>query len=223
MFSVTAQMCTWASVSPGISVMPLQSSVVTRPGCAPTLPLRSTSLIRSSSTTTAAPSTGSAPVQSISRALVKTVILIVATFRSRVEPRVASVRHAWLRLSRDDLRLVHPDLLVGAGRPLDVLRHAVEVVLLPQEHPGRLVMDRLLEIRVGSRPSLGVDQRDRPGDLVVDHLVVAVGRVRGLGLEQRLDGALAVQGRAPAQEEHVAGIPVLDLVEVSSPLVDHHI
>src|SRR5881398_3300312 len=31
--------------------------------------------------------------------------------------------------SRDHLRLVHPDLLVGARRPLHRLRHAVEVVL----------------------------------------------------------------------------------------------
>ena len=36
MFSVTAQMCTWASVSPGISVAPLQSSVVTGPDAVPT-------------------------------------------------------------------------------------------------------------------------------------------------------------------------------------------
>src|SRR5712692_7873610 len=77
MFSVTAQMCTCASVSPGISVAPLRSSVVTGPGNAPTLPLGSTSLIRSSSTTTAAPSTGSAPVQSIRNALVKTVRLMM--------------------------------------------------------------------------------------------------------------------------------------------------
>src|SRR3954467_9423847 len=110
MFSVTAQMWTCASVRPGISVAPLRSSVVTGPGSAPTLPLGSTSLIRSSSTTTAAPSTGSAPVQSIRNALVKTV---------RLMPRL---------LSRDALGVVHPDLLVGARRPLDVARDAVEVV-----------------------------------------------------------------------------------------------
>src|SRR5262249_10156466 len=144
--SVTAQMCTWASVSPGISVMPLQSSVVTRPGSGPTLPCRRTSLMRSSSTTTAAPSAGSAPVQSISRALAKTVMAIVATPRSRIDTKVASVRHAWLRLSRHDLGVVHPDLLVGARRPLDGLGHAVEVVLLPQEHPGRLVVNQLLQL-----------------------------------------------------------------------------
>src|SRR5688572_28321777 len=76
MFSVTAQMWTWASVSPGISVAPRRSSVVTRPGRAPTRPSGSTSRMRSSSTTTAAPSTGSAPVQSIRNALVKTLRLI---------------------------------------------------------------------------------------------------------------------------------------------------
>src|SRR4051794_18373702 len=133
MFSVTAQMCTWASVRPGISVMPRRSSVVTRPGCGPTLPWRSTSLMRSSSTTTAAPSTRAAPVQSISRGLVKTVIAMRSS------------------LSRDDLGVVHPDLLVGARRPFHGLGHAVEVVLLPQEHPGRLVVDHLLQLRVGGR------------------------------------------------------------------------
>src|SRR3990172_8408957 len=34
MFSVTAQMWTWASVRPGMSVAPLQSSVVTAPRAA---------------------------------------------------------------------------------------------------------------------------------------------------------------------------------------------
>jgi hypothetical protein len=77
MFSVTAQMCTWASVRPGMSVLPWRSSVVTRPGNAPTWPFGAISLIRSSSTTTAAPSMGSAPVQSIRNALVKTVMAMV--------------------------------------------------------------------------------------------------------------------------------------------------
>src|SRR5438477_12905668 len=121
--------------------MPLQSSVVTRPGCGPTLPFGSTSLMRSSSTTTAAPSTGSAPVQSIRRALVKTVIAMGSL------------------LSRHDLGVVHPDLLVGAGRPLDGLGHAVEVVLLPQEHPGRLLVDQPLQLGVGLGPRLGIEQR----------------------------------------------------------------
>src|SRR5439155_862309 len=76
MLPLTAQMWTWASVSPGISVAPLQSSVVTGPGSGPTLPLGRTSLMRSSSTTTAAPSTGSAPVQSMSNVLVRIVRLI---------------------------------------------------------------------------------------------------------------------------------------------------
>src|SRR5439155_1683300 len=50
--------------------------VVTGPGSGPTLPLGRTSLMRSSSTTTAAPSTGSAPVQSMSNVLVRIVRLI---------------------------------------------------------------------------------------------------------------------------------------------------
>src|SRR5438270_11369454 len=129
MFSVTAQMCTCASVRPGISVAPLRSSVVTGPGRAPTLPFGSTSLIFSSSTTTAAPSMGSAPVQSISNALVKTVNAIPDLLVG--DPRSRS--------SRDHLGVVHPDLLVGARRPLDLARDAVEIVLLPEEHPRRLV------------------------------------------------------------------------------------
>jgi len=76
MLPSTAQMWTWASVSPGIRVAPRQSSVVTGPGSGPTLPFGRTSSMRSSSTTTAAPAIGSAPVQSISTALVKTVRLI---------------------------------------------------------------------------------------------------------------------------------------------------
>src|SRR5512145_1556414 len=132
MFSVTAQMCTWASVSPGMSVLPLRSSVVTRPGREPTTPLVATSLMRSSSTTTAAPSTGSAPVQSMRNAFVKTVRLMIGS----------------VRLSRDDLRVVHPHLLVGPRRPFDVLGDSVEVVLLPEEHPRRLVVHGLLELGV---------------------------------------------------------------------------
>src|SRR5262245_16661469 len=127
MFSVTAQMWTWASVSPGISVAPLRSSVVTGPGSGPTFPFGSTSLIFSSSTTTAAPSIGSAPVQSMRNALVNTVRLM----RPLLSPR-------------DDLRVVHPHLLVGARCPVDAVRHAVEVVLLPEEDPRRLVVHDLL-------------------------------------------------------------------------------
>ena len=74
MLPSTAQTCTWASVSPGMSVRPLRSTVSTLPGRGPTLPEAITSLMRSPSTTTAAPSTGSLPVQSIRNALVKTVI-----------------------------------------------------------------------------------------------------------------------------------------------------
>src|SRR5207247_3097875 len=112
MFSVIAQMWTWASVSPGISVAPLQSSVVTGPGSAPTAPWRATSLMVSSSTTTAAPSTGSAPVQSIRNALVKTVMLIARLFP--------------VALTRHDLCVLHPHLLVRAWRPLHPARHLLE-------------------------------------------------------------------------------------------------
>src|SRR5438046_3417181 len=145
MFSVIAQMWTWASVSPGISVAPLQSSVVTGPGSAPTAPWRATSLMVSSSTTTAAPSTGSAPVQSIRNALVKTVMLIARLFP--------------VALPRHDLGVVHPHLLVGARRPLHRAGHAVEVVLLPEEDPRRLVVDELLQLGVGGRTARGIPHR----------------------------------------------------------------
>src|SRR5947208_6936592 len=206
MFSVIAQMWTWASVSPGISVAPLQSSVVTGPGSAPTVPWRATSLMVSSSTTTAAPSTGSAPVQSITNALVKTVMLIARLFP--------------VALPRHDLGVVHPHLLVGARRPLHRAGHAVEVVLLPEEDPRRLVVDELLQLGVGGRTALGIHHRYGAGDLLVDHLVVAVRRVGLVGQEERLDRALAVQGRPPAEEAQVTGVAVLDLVQVSPPLVD---
>src|SRR5213593_2345357 len=206
MFSVTAQMWTWASVSPGISVAPLQSSVVTGPGSAPTLPWRTTSLMRSSSTTTAAPSTGSPPVQSMRNVLVKTVMLI-----GRLSP---------VALPRHDLRVVHPYLLVGPRRPLDRVGNPVEVVLLPEKDPRRLVVDELLQLGVGGGASLRVHHRDGAGDLLVDQLVVAVRRVRLVGQEERLDRPLAIQRRAPAEEEQVTGVAVLDLVEVRPPLVD---
>src|SRR5205823_6619422 len=156
--SARRRLSPWASVSPGISVAPLQSSVVTGPGSAPTVPWRATSLMVSSSTTTAAPSTGSAPVQSITNALVKTVMLIARLFP--------------VALPRHDLGVVHPHLLVGARRPLHRAGHAVEVVLLPEEDPRRLVVDELLQLGVGGRTALGIHHRDGAGDLLVDHLVV---------------------------------------------------
>src|SRR5439155_16051309 len=176
MLPSTAQMWTWASVSPGMSVAPRRSSVVIGPASGPTFPLGRTSLMRSSSTTTAAPSTGSAPVQSMRSALVRIVRLMVA--------RSASTAHLVGGLlkepgasSRDDLRVVHPHLLVGARRPLDMARDAVEIVLLPEEHPRRLVADELLQFRVGVGAGLGVEEGAGAGDLFVEDRVVAVGRV----------------------------------------------
>src|SRR5262249_52851381 len=98
------------------------------------------SLIRSSSTTTAAPSTRSPPapstgppaVQSTRKGLVKTVMLI-----ARLSP---------VALTRHDLRFVHPSLLAAPRRPAARAGHAVEIVLLPQEDPGGLVVDELLEL-----------------------------------------------------------------------------
>src|SRR5438128_6519039 len=206
MFSVTAQMWTWASVSPGISVAPLQSMVVTGPGSAPTLPWRTTSLTRSSSTTTAAPSTGSPPVQSIRNVFANTVMLIGP---------LSSVA-----LSRHDLRLVHPHFLVGSRCPVHRVGDSIEVVLLPEEDPRSLVVDELLQLGVRRGAPLRVGDGDRAGDLVVDDLVVTVRRVRLVGQEQRLDRALAVEGRPPAEEEELAGVAVLDLVEMGAPLVD---
>src|SRR5438128_2897597 len=135
MLPSTAQMCTCASVRPGISVAPLQSIVVTGPGNAPAFPCGRTSLIRSSSTTTAAASIGSAPVQSTRNAFVNTVILIASP-----SPVMRSLHHR--------LRVVEPHLLVYARRPLDVVRDAVKIMLLPEEDPRRLVTDQLLELRV---------------------------------------------------------------------------
>src|SRR5439155_3007194 len=204
MFSVTAQMCTWASVRPGMSVAPAQSIVVTGPGSAPDPPLARTSLIRSSSTITVAPSTGSAPVQSIRNALVKTVRLIDRRGGPRYgPPHPPSLGRApaqpWRASgltqdvsSRDHLRLVHPDLLVGARRPLHRLRHAVEVVLLPEEHPRRLVVDEPLQLGVRLRARLRIEQGLGARDLLVDRLVVAVRRVGLVGEEERLHRALAV-------------------------------
>ncbi len=63
MFTSTAPMCTWASVSPGIRVIPAQSMVASYEPVGPESPTR-TSRILSPSTTTEARSRGSAPVQS---------------------------------------------------------------------------------------------------------------------------------------------------------------
>src|SRR5262249_58578126 len=153
----TAHTWTWASVRPGMRVRPLRSRVSTRPLRAPTRPERITSLIRSPSTTTAAPSSGSRPVPSIRSALAKTVM-----------PAMASPRP----LPRHHLCLVHPHLLVGARRPLDPVGHAVEIVLLPQEHPRLLVVHHLLELGPRLEALLGVHDGDGLSDLGVDGLVV---------------------------------------------------
>src|SRR2546428_8493196 len=218
MLPSTAQMWTWASVSPGMSVAPFRSSVVTGPASGPTVPLGRTSLMRSSSTTTAAPSTGSAPVQSISSALVRIVRLMIAVSASTAL-LVGGLREEHGASSRDDLRVVHPHFLVGARRPLDVAREAVEVVLLPEERPWRLVADELLELGVRVGAGLGVEEGGGAGDLLVEDRVVAVGRVGLVVQEERLHRALAGQRGPPAEEEHVASVPVLDLVEVRAPLV----
>src|SRR2546427_4248490 len=121
----------------------------------------------------------------------------------------------------DDLGLVHPDLLVGARGPVDPVGDAVEVVLLPQEHPRHLVVHQQLQLGPGLEALLRVHDGDGLGDLGLDGLVAAEGGVRLRALEELLDGALGVQRRPPAEEEHVPGGPVLDLVEVR-PLLSHH-
>src|SRR5499425_3460236 len=201
----TAHMCTWASVRPGMRVRPLRSSVSTEPRSGPTLPEAITSLIRSPSSTTAAPSTGSRPVQSMRKALVRTV-------------RVMAVSSAL-----GDLGLVHPHLLVGARRPVDPVRYPIEIVLLPQEDPGHLVDHHLLDLRPRFQALLGIHDGNGGGNLVLQRLVAAVGGVGHGALEELLDGVLGVEGRPPAQEEHIARLPILDLVEVRAPLVDHHV
>src|SRR6266511_4391016 len=114
----TAHTCTWASVRPGMRVRPRRSRVSTLPRRGPTLPERMTSLMRSPSTTTAAPSTGSLPVPSIRNALVRTM------------------RATRASSPLGDLRFVHPHLFVGAGLPVDPVGHAIEVVLLPEKDHG---------------------------------------------------------------------------------------
>src|SRR6266481_1367035 len=205
MFPSTAQTWTWASVRPGMSVRPLRSSVSTLPLSGPTLPDRMTSLMRSPSRTTAAPSTGSLPVQSIRNAFIRTVMGMAASSLLR------------------DLRFVHPHLLVGTRLPVDPVGDAVEIVLLPEEHPRHLVRHHLLDLGPGLYPLLRVHDGDGGGDLVLEHLVAAVGGVGHGALEELLDRALRVEGRTPAEEEHVARRAVLDLVEVRAPFVDHHV
>src|SRR3990172_8288497 len=158
MLASTAQRWTWASVRPGMSVCPLRSSVATCPLSGPTLPEGRTSLISPSSTITAAPSTGSLPVQSIRNALVRTV-----------RPGISSSS------ARDHLRLEHPDLFVGARLPLDPGGHAVEIVLLPEEDPRHLVMDDLLDLGPRLEPPLRVHGDDRLGDLGLQRLFPALG------------------------------------------------
>src|SRR5687767_5587486 len=104
--------------------------------------------MRSSSTTTATPSIGSAPVQSIRNAFVKTTVPMLSL------------------LLRHDLRVVHPHLLVGPRRPLHVAGDAVQVVLLPQEHPRRFLVEELLQLGVRGGPRLRVRERRRLGHLV---------------------------------------------------------
>src|SRR3989304_3101990 len=205
MLPSTAQTWTWASVRPGMSVRPLRSSVSTLPRIGPTRPERMTSLMRSPSTTTAAPSRGSFPVQSIRNAFLRTVMAMAAPSPLR------------------DLGFVHPHLLVGARLPVDPVGDAVEVVLLPEEDPRRLERDHLLDVGPGLEPFLRIDDGDGRGDLVLEQLVSAVGGVRHRALEELLDRVLRVERRPPAEEEHVARGAVLDLVEVGAPLVDHHV
>src|SRR5262249_46055382 len=201
----TAHMCTWASVRPGMRVRPLRSSVSTEPRSGPTLPEAITSLIRSPSSTTAAPSTGSRPVQSMRKALVRTVRDM-----------------AWTS-ALGDLAFVHPHFFVGARRPVDPVRYPVQIVLLPEEDPRHLVDDHLLDLRPRLQPLLGIHDGDGGGDLVLERFVATVGCGGHGALEELLDGVLCVEGGAPAEEEHVARLAVLDLVEVSAPLVDHHV
>ena len=140
---------------------PSRSSVSSLPLSAPTFPERITFLMRSPSMTIAAPSAGSLPVQSIRNALVSTVMGMRASFG-------------------DDPRFVHPDLLVGAWRPLDPAGHAVEVVLLPEEHPRRLVVHHLLQLGPGLEALLRVHDRHGLGDLGGDGLVASVEEWSGL-------------------------------------------
>jgi len=79
MFTSTAPTWTCASVSPGISVNPVQSMIASCPPIGPDSPRR-TSVILSPSTTTDARSCGSFPAQSMRKTLMRSVV--PATLRS---------------------------------------------------------------------------------------------------------------------------------------------
>src|SRR3989442_74393 len=160
MFSVIAQMWTWASVSPGISVAPLQSSVVTGPGSAPTVPWRATSLMVSSSTTTAAPSTGSGPGQSVTHALVKTRMVIGVVVLDLVQVRPPLVDDV-VRLDLESLELG------GDGERDVVVRGVAAGRRVERQLKLRGIGARLLEQRLGPRRVVLV---------AVDRRVVDVGR-----------------------------------------------
>src|SRR5258705_1224726 len=182
----TAHMCTWAWVRPGMRVRPRRSMASTLPRSGPTLPERMTSLMRSPSTTTAAPSTGSLPVPSIRKALVRTV------------------RGTRAPLSLHDLGFVHPHLLVGAGLPVDPVGHPVEIVLLPEKDPRDLADHHLLDLRPRLQPLLGIHEADGGGDLVLEGLVASVGGIGHGALEELLDGVLRVEGRDPTDGVQVS-------------------
>src|SRR4030095_13414375 len=93
-----------------------------------------------------------------------------------------------------------PPPRAARGFPPNPARHAVEVVLLPEEYPGRLRVDQTLQLGPRLEPLLGVHDRHRLRDLVLDDLVAAVRGVRRLGLEELVDRVLRVEGRPPAQE-----------------------
>src|SRR5215204_3391951 len=114
----TAPMWTWASVSPGMSVIPAQSMTLSYPPVGPGSP-KGTSLILSPSTTTDARSRGSFPAQSTRKALAKSVVPVTLRYtpRERGLPDAYSTRSPGL----PQLRLVLTTLS-GTSAPCYSLR-----------------------------------------------------------------------------------------------------
>ena len=140
MLPSTAQMWTWASVSPGISVAPRQSSVVTGPGQRTDLPVRE-----------------------------HVLDAVVLDDDRGARHRVGAGAVDQQRVGEDGQ--AHRGVTFASyiqtfssarGVHSTWLRHAVEVVLLPQEDPGRLVADQPLQLGVGLGARLRVRSASGP-------------------------------------------------------------
>src|SRR5262245_65975625 len=83
--------------------------------------------------------------------------------RSRRGPRRGCLRAAELEVELADL-----ELLVGVGRPLRVLLHAVVLVRLDDRQPGKVLEEDLRHLLVGLAAELLVDREARRGAPLVE-------------------------------------------------------